>query len=43
MRHTDIVTTLNIYGDVVTNEMAEASAKVAGLALIGTRLHSQSR
>ena len=33
MRHTDIRTTLNVYGDVVTNEMAEASAKVAGLAL----------
>src|SRR5258708_25574661 len=35
MRHTDIRTTLNIYGDVVTNEMAEASSKVAGLALNG--------
>jgi len=33
MRHTDIRTTLDVYGDVVTNEMAEASAKVAGLAL----------
>jgi integrase len=33
MRHSDIRTTLNIYGDVVTNEMAEASFKVAGLAL----------
>jgi len=33
MRHSDIRTTLNIYGDVVTNEMAEAGAKVAGLAL----------
>jgi hypothetical protein len=32
MRHTDIRTTFNIYGDVVTNEMAEASSKVAGLA-----------
>jgi integrase len=32
MRHSDIRTTLNIYGDVVTNEMAEASSKVAGLA-----------
>jgi hypothetical protein len=30
--HSDIRTTLNIYGDVVTNEMAEASSKVAGLA-----------
>ncbi len=33
MRHTDIRTTLNIYGDVVTDEMAQASSKVAGLAL----------
>jgi len=33
MRHSDIQTTLNIYGDVVTDEMAQASAKVAGLAL----------
>lgn len=32
MRHSDIRTTLNIYGDVVTNEMAEAGNKVAGLA-----------
>ena len=28
MRHSDIRTTLNIYGDVVTNEMAEAHAKI---------------
>jgi integrase len=35
MRHTDIRTTMNIYGDVVTNEMAEANAKVADLALNG--------
>jgi integrase len=33
MRHTDIRTTMNVYGDCVTNEMAEASCKVAGLAL----------
>jgi hypothetical protein len=33
MRHSDIRTTLNIYGDVVTNEMAEAHSKVVGLAL----------
>jgi integrase len=33
MRHTDIRTTLNIYGDVVTDEMAEAHSKVVGLAL----------
>ena len=35
MRHTDIRTTMNIYGDVVTNEMAEAHSKVVGLALKG--------
>lgn len=33
MRHSDIQTTLNIYGDVVTTEMKEASTKVAALAL----------
>jgi integrase len=35
MRHTDIRTTMNVYGDVVTDEMAQASSKVAGLALNG--------
>jgi len=35
MRHTDIRTTMNVYGDCVTNEMAEASCKVAGMALSG--------
>lgn len=35
MRHTDIRTTLNIYGDVVTDEMSEAHSKVVGLALNG--------
>jgi len=33
MRHRDIQTTLNIYGDVVTDEMAQASTKIVGLAL----------
>lgn len=33
MRHSDIHTTLNIYGDVVTGEMREASSRVVGLAL----------
>ena len=33
MRHTDIRTTMNVYGDVVTDEMAQASSKVASLAL----------
>ncbi|HEY6184111.1 MAG TPA: site-specific integrase [Terriglobales bacterium] len=35
MRHSDIRTTLNIYGDVVTNEMAQAHSKVVELALAG--------
>jgi integrase len=33
MRHASITTTLNIYGDVVTNEMAQAHSKVVQLAL----------
>jgi integrase len=36
MRHADIRTTMNIYGDIVTDEMAVASSKVAGLALNGS-------
>lgn len=36
MRHADIRTTMNHYGDVVTDEMTVASGKVAGLALNGT-------
>jgi len=39
MRHTDIRTTMNIYGDVVTDEMSTAGLKVAGLAfqsVVGT-------
>jgi len=35
MRHADIRTTMNVYGDVVTDEMAVAASKVAGLALYG--------
>jgi integrase len=35
MRHSDIRTTLNIYGDVVTNEMAQANSKIAELAFNG--------
>jgi len=33
MRHADIRTTMNTYGDVVTDEMAEAGSKVAEMAL----------
>lgn len=36
MRHADIRTTMNTYGDVVTDEMAQASGKVARLAINGT-------
>ncbi len=32
MRHTDIRTTMNVYGDVVTDEMSTAGVKVAQLA-----------
>ena len=31
MRHGDIRTTMNVYGDVVTDEMSTAASKVAGL------------
>ena len=37
MRHADIRTTMNTYGDVVTNEMAEAQGKVASLAVNSTQ------
>jgi integrase len=33
MRHADIRTTMNVYGDVVTDEMAEAQSKIVRLAL----------
>jgi integrase len=36
MRHADIRTTMNTYGDVVTDEMSSAASKVAGLAVNGT-------
>ena len=35
MRHADIRTTMNIYGDVVTPDMREAHGKIVGLALNG--------
>jgi integrase len=35
MRHADIRTTMNVYGDIVTDEMTVASGRVAGLALNG--------
>jgi hypothetical protein len=33
MRHADIRTTMNVYGDVVTDEMSQASGKITRLAL----------
>ena len=36
MRHADIRTTMNIYGDAVTADMADAHGKIVGLALNGT-------
>jgi len=41
MCHADIRITMNIYGDVVTNEMAEASGKVTRLAVNG--LHADRK
>jgi len=35
MRHTDIRTTMNVYGDAVTDEMSTASFKIAALAFHG--------
>jgi hypothetical protein len=35
MRHADIRTTMNTYGDIVTDEVTVATGKVAGLALNG--------
>ena len=36
MRHADVRTTMNVYGDAVTADMAEAHAKIVGLALNST-------
>lgn len=35
MRHADIRTTMNVYGDAATADMAEAHGKIVGLALNG--------
>jgi integrase len=43
MRHADIRTTMNVYGDIVTDEMSVASRKVAGLALNGTGNGTEGR
>jgi integrase len=36
MRHASITTTMDVHGDVVTDELARAASKVAGVALNGT-------
>jgi integrase len=43
IRHTDIRTTMNIYGDVVTDEMSTASNKVAELAFRGNGAQNGAR
>jgi isocitrate/isopropylmalate dehydrogenase len=43
MRHADIRTTINVYGDIVTDEMSVAVGKVMGLALNGTGNGTESR
>ena len=37
MRHADIRTTMNVYGDAAADEMTEAHSKVVGLALNGAQ------
>lgn len=37
MRHADIRTTMNVYGDAATDEMTQAHSKVVGLALKGAQ------
>ncbi len=41
MRHTDIHTTMNIYGDVVTDEMSTAGLRVAELAFQTNGAHTE--
>jgi|SRR5215813_3115513 len=43
MRHASVTTTLDVYGDVVTDEMSEAGSKVVGLALNRKVIASVSR
>lgn len=43
MRHSDIRTTMNIYGDVVTDEMTTASGKVAELAFPANGAQTERR
>ena len=41
MWHTDIRATMNIYGDIVTDEMSTASVKVGELAFHGNGAHAE--
>jgi integrase len=43
MRHTDIRTTMNIYGDVVTDETTTAGIKVAQLAFQSNGAQTERR
>jgi integrase len=43
MRHTDIRTTMNVYGDIVTDEMTTASGKVAQLAFQGNGAQAERK
>jgi integrase len=43
MRHADIRTTMNIYGDVVTDKMSVACGKVTRLALNGRETAGNDR
>jgi integrase len=38
MRHSDIRTTMNIYGDAATEDIREAHGKIVSLALNGTEI-----
>jgi integrase len=43
MRHADIRTTMNVYGDIVTDEMEQAHKKIVGLAINGSQVGLQQR
>jgi integrase len=43
MRHADIRTTFNIYGDVVTDEMSTAGLKVSQLAFLGNGAQTERK
>jgi len=41
MRHTDIQTTMNVYGDVITDEMSIAGLEIAEPAFRGNRAQAE--